>query len=127
MLYLDAHIALYEHDCMQAIRGLSWLILTSPANKQFPFYYKNIPRLFLFLPCIEYSFAKSFSLSFPLPSFCLTSCGVSCFPSPPPLVCEQLIEFIFPISTHHLSLLTSVQFSAGEAVVSISFILVDKW
>lgn len=49
MLYLHAHIILHEDECMQAIHGLSWLILTIPANKQFRFYYKNIQSLLFFL------------------------------------------------------------------------------
>lgn len=85
----------------------------SPANKYFLFYFKSIPSLLLFLSFIEYSIVKSLSLSFPHASFCFTSYEVPQFPPRPPPIYEQLIELVFPVSTHHFILLNSVQFSAG--------------
>lgn len=75
--------------------------------------FRSIPSLLLFPPFMEYSIVKSLSLSFPLTSFCFTSHEVPCFPACLLPVCEQMIEFIFPVSTHHFILLNSVQFSTS--------------
>ena len=108
----------------------SWALLAhleESCKQIIPVPLQKYPQPFTF-PALHWLFLhNSFSLSFPPPSLCLTSRGVPRFPSPRSAACEQLMELIVPVFTHPLSLPNSAQFSAGEAVASISFILVDKW
>lgn len=97
------HTALYEHDTMQEIHGVSWLTLTNPANK-------SIPSLSLFLSFFNYSFVDSFSLSFLLPSFCLIYCGVPHFYSPTFLSVNNWISYF--LESPHTTLACLLAFSS---------------